>query len=94
MTELLAAGPGDRVLEVGTGSGYQAAVLASMGCRVTSVERVPELATTARARLARLGYGDRVEVRVGDGSSGPPRRAVARGHSSWWRPPRPASRRR
>ena len=69
MTELLAAGPGDRVLEVGTGSGYQAAVLATMGCRVTSVERVPELAATARARLARLGYGDRVEIRVGDGSA-------------------------
>ena len=46
-----------------------------MGCRVTSVERVPELATTARARLARLGYGDRVEVRVGDGSAGDPARA-------------------
>ena len=74
MTELLAPEPGDRVLEVGTGSGYQAAVLAAMGCRVTSVERVAELATTARARLARLGYGDRVEVRVGDGSAGPPRR--------------------
>ena len=69
MTELLAPGPGERVLEVGTGSGYQAAVLAAMGCRVTSVERLGELATTARARLARLGYGDRVEVRVGDGSA-------------------------
>jgi protein-L-isoaspartate(D-aspartate) O-methyltransferase len=72
MTELLAPGPGDRVLEVGTGSGYQAAVLATMGCSVTTVERVPELATTARARLARLGYGDRVDVRVGDGSTGLP----------------------
>ena len=72
MTELLAPGPGERVLEVGTGSGYQAAVLAAMGCRVTSVERLAELATTARARLARLGYGDRVEVRVGDGSAGLP----------------------
>jgi protein-L-isoaspartate(D-aspartate) O-methyltransferase len=72
MTELLAPGPGERVLEVGTGSGYQAAVLAAMGCRVTSVERIPELATTARARLARLGYGERVEVRVGDGSTGLP----------------------
>jgi protein-L-isoaspartate(D-aspartate) O-methyltransferase len=69
MTELLAPEPGDRALEVGTGSGYQAAVLAAMGCRVTSVERVPELATTARERLARLGYGDRVEVCVGDGSA-------------------------
>jgi protein-L-isoaspartate(D-aspartate) O-methyltransferase len=69
MTELLAPEPDDRVLEIGTGSGYQAAVLAAMDCWVTSVERVPELATTARARLARLGYGDRVEVRVGDGSA-------------------------
>jgi protein-L-isoaspartate(D-aspartate) O-methyltransferase len=69
MTELLAPEPGDRVLEVGTGSGYQAAVLATMGCRVTSVERIPELAATARERLARLGFGDRVEVRVGDGSA-------------------------
>ena len=70
MTELLAPEPGDRVLEVGTGSGYQAAVLAAMGCRVTSVERLPELAATARARLVALGFGDRVEVRVGDGSAG------------------------
>lgn len=72
MTELLAPEPGDRVLDVGTGSGYQAAVLASMGCRVTSVERVPELAATARARLGALGFGDRVEVRVGDGSAAEP----------------------
>ncbi|HYN47453.1 MAG TPA: methyltransferase domain-containing protein, partial [Candidatus Nanopelagicales bacterium] len=64
MSELLAPEPGDRVLDVGTGSGYQAAVLAAMGCRVTSVERVPELAATARERLAALGFGDRVEVRV------------------------------
>ena len=73
MTELLAPEPGDRVLDVGTGSGYQAAVLAAMGCRVTGVERVPELAATARARLAGLGFGDRVEVHVGDGSAGGPR---------------------
>lgn len=72
MTELLAPEPGDRVLEVGTGSGYQAAVLAAIGCRVTSVERIPELAATARARLVRLGYDDRVEVRVGDGSAAGP----------------------
>ena len=72
MTELLAIEPGERVLEIGTGSGYQAAVLAAMGCRVTSVERLPELAATARERLAALGFGDRVEVRVGDGSAGLP----------------------
>ncbi|HUQ77878.1 MAG TPA: protein-L-isoaspartate(D-aspartate) O-methyltransferase [Patescibacteria group bacterium] len=70
MTELLRVGPGDRVLEVGTGSGYQAAVLAELGCRVVTVERHGELALGARERLERLGYGDRVDVRVGDGSVG------------------------
>ncbi|HSW43404.1 MAG TPA: protein-L-isoaspartate(D-aspartate) O-methyltransferase, partial [Patescibacteria group bacterium] len=70
MTALLAPGPGDRVLEVGTGSGYQAAVLAAMGCRVTTMELVPDLAATARARLVALGFGDSVDVRVGDGSAG------------------------
>ena len=70
MTELLDPEPGQRVLDIGTGSGYQAAVLAAMGCRVTSVERLPALAATARARLVALGFGDRVEVRVGDGSAG------------------------
>ena len=72
MTELLAPEPGDRVLDVGTGTGYQAAVLAAMGCRVTSVERVPALAATARERLAALGFAERVEVRAGDGSAGEP----------------------
>jgi protein-L-isoaspartate(D-aspartate) O-methyltransferase len=72
MTELLDPRPGDRVLEVGGGSGYQAAVLAEMGCRVTSIERMESLAVAARDRLAALGYGDRVEVRVGDGSLGDP----------------------
>jgi len=72
MSELLRVLPGDRVLEIGTGSGYQAAVLAEMGCRVVSIERDPELAEGARERLARLGYGDRVELRVGDGSGGDP----------------------
>jgi len=70
MTELLRPKPGDLVLEVGTGSGYQAAVLAALGCRVISYERQPELANTAGARLARLGLGDRVDVRLGDGSTG------------------------
>ncbi len=72
MTELLQAAPGDRVLEVGTGSGYQAAILAELGCRVTTIEREPMLATAARDRLAALGYGARVEVRSGDGSLGDP----------------------
>jgi protein-L-isoaspartate(D-aspartate) O-methyltransferase len=72
MTELLAPRPGDRVLDIGTGSGYQAAILALLGARVTSIERQPELAASARARLARLGFGDQVEVRLGDGSLGDP----------------------
>jgi len=70
MTELLAVSPGERVLEVGTGSGYQAAVLATLGARVTTIERHAELAAAARERLVRLGFGDEVEVRVGDGSIG------------------------
>ncbi len=72
MTELLAPEPGDRVLEIGTGSGYQAAVLAMLGCQVTTYERQPELAASARERLARLGFSDRVEVRLADGSLGDP----------------------
>jgi len=72
MTELLAVGPGSRVLDVGTGSGYQAAVLATLGCEVTSIERHESLAESARQRLARLGYGDRIEIVVGDGSLGWP----------------------
>jgi protein-L-isoaspartate(D-aspartate) O-methyltransferase len=62
---------GDRVLDIGTGSGYQAAVLAEMGATVQTVERIPELAERARARLAKAGYED-VEVQVGDGSVGLP----------------------
>lgn len=72
MTELLAPRRGDRVLEIGTGSGYQAAVLAALGCRVVSIERHAELAESARERLATLGLADAVEVRVGDGSTGDP----------------------
>jgi len=79
MTELLGVGPGDRVLEIGTGSGYQAAVLAAIGCRVTTIERIPELAAVARDRLAALGDANLVEVRVGDGSVGAPEGAPWRG---------------
>ena len=61
--------PAPPVLDVGTGSGYQAAVLAAMGARVTSVERDPSLADEAAARLMHLGYGN-VRVVVGDGSEG------------------------
>ena len=72
MTELLAPRPGDRVLELGTGSGYQAAILATMGAHVTSLERHEDLATQARARLEALGLTDRVEIRTTDGSLGDP----------------------
>jgi protein-L-isoaspartate(D-aspartate) O-methyltransferase len=71
MTEAARVQPGDKVLEVGTGSGYQAAILAYLGGRVYSVERNPVLAETAHERLARLGF-DGVEVIVGDGSEGYP----------------------
>lgn len=60
------------VLEVGTGSGYQAALLAELGARVASIERHPELAQHARERLAAAGYGDSVQVMVGDGTAGWP----------------------
>ncbi|MGD0862399.1 MAG: protein-L-isoaspartate(D-aspartate) O-methyltransferase [Candidatus Limnocylindrales bacterium] len=70
MTELLEPNPGMRVLEVGTGSGYQAAVLGRLGCDVLSIERQPELAAAARARLASLGLADRVRIEVADGSVG------------------------
>jgi protein-L-isoaspartate(D-aspartate) O-methyltransferase len=68
MTEAAAVGPGDRVLDVGTGSGYQAAILAACGARVHSIERIATLSDQARVRLADLGYD--VDVRCGDGSAG------------------------
>jgi protein-L-isoaspartate(D-aspartate) O-methyltransferase len=74
MTELLRCGPGDKVLEVGTGSGYQAAVLAELVGHVYTIEIVPELGQTARERLERLGYAN-VTVRVGDGYAGWPEHA-------------------
>ena len=69
---------GASVLEVGTGSGYQAAILAELGAMVTSIERHGPLAAGARDRLARAGYRDRVEVVVGDGTQGWPARAPYR----------------
>jgi protein-L-isoaspartate(D-aspartate) O-methyltransferase len=71
IAEALALRPGERVLDVGTGSGYQAAVLAELGADVVTIERIPELAESARASLAAAGY-DRVDVRVGDGTLGVP----------------------
>ena len=71
MTQALALRPDDVVLEIGTGSGYQTAVLCELARRVYSLERRPELAEHAREVLARLGYRN-VEVHVGDGSQGLP----------------------
>jgi protein-L-isoaspartate(D-aspartate) O-methyltransferase len=69
MTEALRVSPGDRVLEIGTGSGYQSAVLAALGAHVISVERHEALADLARQRLAALGVTS-VTVVVGDGTEG------------------------
>lgn len=74
IAEALAIRPGELVLDVGTGSGYQAAVLAELGADVVTIERIPELAERARESLAAAGY-DRVEVVVGDGTLGVPDRA-------------------
>jgi protein-L-isoaspartate(D-aspartate) O-methyltransferase len=74
MTRALQLGPGSRVLEIGTGSGYQAAILAEIAGEVFTIERVPELAAAARERLVRLGY-TRIQFRVGDGALGWPEAA-------------------
>jgi len=74
MTHLLGVGRGARVLEVGTGSGYQAAVLAELGCEVRSIEIVRALGERAAALLAALGYRQ-VQVRIGDGYAGWPEAA-------------------
>jgi protein-L-isoaspartate(D-aspartate) O-methyltransferase len=73
VVEALELQPGQRALDVGTGSGYQAAVMASCGAHVVSIERLEPLAREAGERLLRLGYD--VEVRTGDGSVGVPERA-------------------
>jgi len=72
--EALEVREAQRVLDVGTGSGYQAAVLAELGAEVVTIERIPELAERARANLAEAGY-EAVEVVVGDGTLGVPERA-------------------
>lgn len=69
MTEVVTPGPGRRILEIGTGSGYQAAVLAATGAEVFSIEIIPELAGTAAERLRRLGF-EAVRVKAGDGYFG------------------------
>jgi len=74
MSELLSLDGDESVLDVGTGSGYHAAVLAELADEVVTIERVPELAERARANLAAAGY-ENVEVVVGDGTRGLPDRA-------------------
>jgi protein-L-isoaspartate(D-aspartate) O-methyltransferase len=74
MTDLIDPRPEHAVLEIGTGSGYQAAVLSRLVRQVYSIERVPELAAGAAERLGRLGYVN-IELRTGDGSDGWPEHA-------------------
>lgn len=74
MTALLDPEPGSRVLEIGTGSGYQTALLAPFSQMVCTVERIPELARQAEERLVRLGYAN-VRFRTGDGGTGWPEEA-------------------
>jgi protein-L-isoaspartate(D-aspartate) O-methyltransferase len=78
IVEALGLRGGERVLDVGTGSGYQAAVLAELGAEVHTIERIPALAEEARAALAAAGY-DRVVVHIGDGTLGDPEHAPFRG---------------
>jgi protein-L-isoaspartate(D-aspartate) O-methyltransferase len=74
MTELLRIAPDDKVLEIGTGSGYQAAILSHLTPNVYSIEIIPELASAARDRLRQLGYAA-VQVKTGDGYRGWPEHA-------------------
>lgn len=89
VVEALGIREGDRVLDVGTGSGYQAAVLAASGAKVFGIERIPELAAAARQRLAAAGVD--VEIHVGDGSLGLPEEApfdaIAVAATAPWLPP-------
>ncbi|VGO20602.1 protein-L-isoaspartate(D-aspartate) O-methyltransferase [Pontiella sulfatireligans] len=75
MTQRIEVKPGMRILEIGTGSGYQAAVLAELGAKVYSIEIIPELSDHARAVLAAEGYKT-VEVKTGDGYKGWPEHAL------------------
>jgi len=74
MTEALAPRRGDRVLEIGTGSGYQTAILTHLGARVYTIERLPDLLVEAEERFRRLGLRS-IETRLGDGAGGWPERA-------------------
>src|SRR5262249_21394556 len=72
MTETVAPRPGERILEIGTGSGYQAAILAELGAHVITIERLPTLAESARHVLGALGYLDRITIELADGTLGWP----------------------
>jgi protein-L-isoaspartate(D-aspartate) O-methyltransferase len=74
MSQMLVGGPGIRVLEIGTGSGYQSAILAHLGAEVHSIEIIPELAQRAATTLKTLGYGA-VQLHVADGCYGLPDQA-------------------
>ncbi|MGD9965606.1 MAG: protein-L-isoaspartate(D-aspartate) O-methyltransferase [Hyphomonadaceae bacterium] len=74
MIEMAEVAPGDRVLEIGAGSGYAAAVISRIAGRVYAIERHAELAARARERIATLGY-DNIEIRTGDGTAGWPEAA-------------------
>ena len=74
MTDAAALEPGDRVLEIGTGSGYGAAVLAQIAAHVDTIERIPSLAAHARAVIERLGYTN-IDVHLADGTLGLPDKA-------------------
>src|SRR6266581_8319141 len=78
MTEALAARRQDRVLEIGTGSGYQTAILARLAARVYTIERLPDLLVEAEERVRRLGLTN-IETRLGDGAAGWPERAPFQG---------------
>ena len=75
MTDAADISPSDRCLEIGTGSGYQAAILAELCAQTHSIEYLPEVAAFGRSNLERAGYLGRVELRVGDGYGGWPERA-------------------
>ena len=74
MTEIINPGPGRKILEIGTGSGYQAAVLAATGAEVYTIEIIPQLAESAAKRLQKLGFGD-VAAKQADGYYGWPEQA-------------------
>jgi protein-L-isoaspartate(D-aspartate) O-methyltransferase len=71
MTELLGPKPGDRILEIGAGSGYQAAILAALAAQVTTIERIPAVAALARSNLEKIGVSN-TNLVIGDGTLGYP----------------------